>query len=89
MGLHLDLESDKGVNLKPLLPRELETSVAGATGGGRGSEVAVRRLGEYTTGSVNKAFRRLVGRALRSYYVGHTFGTLSHHPKDQPKLLAG
>lgn len=75
MGLHLGSECDLGA-LKPVPRRELESSVAGTTGGGRGSGVAARGLGEYNTNSV-KAFRRFVGRVPCFDYISHMFGTLS------------
>ena len=39
MGLNLDLGSALGLSLKPVLWRELGTSVAGTTGSGRDREV--------------------------------------------------
>lgn len=39
MGLNLDLGSALGISLKPMVSRELGTSVAGTTGSGRDPEV--------------------------------------------------
>lgn len=77
---HLDLGSDLGMSLKHLLPRDLETVVAGTTGSGRGSVVSARSLGDYNTNSV-QAFRPIVKRVLCSDCIRHSFGTLSQAPQ--------